>query len=174
MQHGNPCLDGSLTRWKAGYCQRMRALGYAETSAQHVQFEQLDTLLLGMEQDISQQLPTLDWSDPHSYMPVLLLQRDATGICCMWGSACRGDNAGRLSLDELQDVHGHPLHPLLQQQPFPFAAGFQWQLAPSGTKTRQSRRAGALPLAVLPLAEAHLDLLRHIHLLVQASKTTAC
>jgi hypothetical protein len=63
----------------------MRSLGYAETSAQHVQFEQLDSLLLGMEQDISQQLPTVDWSDPHSYMPVLLLQRDATGICCMWG-----------------------------------------------------------------------------------------
>lgn len=174
VQHGNPCRAGSLKRWKTGYGQRMRALGYAETSAQHVQFEQLDALLLGMEQDISQQLPTLDWSDPRSYMPVLLLQRDATGICCMWGSACRGDNACRLSLEELQDVDGHPLHPLLQQQPFPFAAGFQWQLAPIGTKTRQSRRAGVLRMAVLPLAEAHLDLLRHVHLLLQASQTAAC
>ena len=174
MQHGNPCLDGSLTRWKGGYAQRMRALGYAETSAQHVEFEQLDALLLGMEQDISQQLPTIDWSDAHSYMAVLLLQRDATGICCMWGSACRDDNACRLSLGELQDVQGHSLGSILQQQAFPFSAGFRWQLAPCGTKTRQSRRAGVLSMAVLSLAEAHLDLLRHVHLLLQASVTTAC
>jgi hypothetical protein len=89
----------------------------------------------------------------------------ASAVC----GACRDDNACRLSLEELQDVQGHALGPLLQQPAFPFSAGFRWQLVPCGTKARQSRRAGVLSMVVLPLAEAHLDLPRHVHLLLQAS-----
>lgn len=151
----------------------MRQLGYAETSAQHVQFEQFEALMVGIGTEVSSSLASVDWRDPHSYMPVLLLQRDATGICCMWGSAERDDNACRLSLAELQDRHGRPIAQQLLQQAFPFPAGFQWQLAPDGSKSRQSRRAGTIPMVVLPAEEAHLDLLRHIHLLLQVCRCEA-
>jgi hypothetical protein len=123
-QIGNPCKATCISDWESGYEQTLWALGYAETSAHHVQFSQIDSLLLSMERDISTQLPSVDWSEPLSYMPVLLLQRDVTGFCFMWSTACRDDNACRLALADLLDMHGRPIGSILAgQQGFPFAEG---------------------------------------------------
>lgn len=103
--------------------------------------------------------------------PVMLLLRDSVDTSLAWESAVRGGNASSLAADELQDRRGNPLLPELRQAEFPFQAGYQWQLAPNGTKTQQERRAGYLPLEVKAPALRHLDPLRLIHKLIQVTHT---
>lgn len=141
----------------------MRQLGHAEISATRVPFEELHGLLRSMSVDIHKLLNGINWRDPRSCMPLMLLLRNATGFCYMWSSAVRNDSACRPSLVQLQDIHGRPLKQqiLACSQPFPSPAVFQWQLPPNGTKPKQSRWAGALRLSVLPDSDAFLRLLRY-------------
>ena len=84
-----------------------------------------------------------------------------------WDSAVRGMNVGRIQLGDLQDLRGQSLAGSLQQNRFPFAEGYRWQLAPNGTKTAQQRRAGVLSMTVLPEADRHRDPLRLLHRFLQ-------
>lgn len=158
LQVGNPCLHDSLVAFKTAYERRLWELGYSECSAVSLTMEVYSNLM----QQLCQQIGSLPIG-----LPRLLLLRDCLGFGCLWSSAMRAMNAGVLTFDDVQDRRGQPLLPQLMQPQFPFPEGFQWQLAPNGTKPRQQRRAGVLPQTVLPAAEAYRDPLRLMHQLLQ-------
>ena len=72
--------------------------------------------------------------------------------CRPWSSAVL-----RVRCHDLQDLRGHSLLPRLLEAQFPSGEGFWWQFAPNGSKTQQSRRAGALLLRVLSYADQYSD-----------------
>ncbi|KAL4439968.1 hypothetical protein ABPG75_002969 [Micractinium tetrahymenae] len=174
-QTGNPCCDDLITKLTSTYHQQCWQQGYAEKSAKSLTFEQYDELTAGLHREVSSLLTRLAAARHtptgqrfKAAQPLLLLLRDAVAITAAWESAVRGHNACILQGEDLQDRRGSSLlTQLLQHAEFPYAAGFRWQLAPNGTKARQARRAGSLPLEVLPADAEHRDMLRLVHMLLQ-------
>ena len=167
LQKGNPCLHSSITAFKRAYEQQMWALGYGECSAVSLTFEKYSQVLRQLDAEAAALRLFLAADRPTKQVALLLLQRDQLALSLQWSSAMRGMNIGRLTLSDVQDPRGQSLEPGLRQAAFPYAAGYQWQLAPNGTKPRQQRRAGVLPMTVLPGSEAYRDPLRLLHQFVQ-------
>lgn len=160
---------------KASYHKLCWGLGYAEQSAKSLTFEVYDRLTGSLYSEISTGLSRLA-SVSHlvaaerfrEAQPVLLLLRDAAATTIAWASAARAHNACIVRGQDVQDRRGSCLLPaLLQHAEFPYAAGYRWQLAPNGTKAKQARRAGCLPMEVLPASARHRDCLRLLHKLLQ-------
>lgn len=157
-----------MAKFQNAYHKQVWQLGYATVSAKSLSFEKYDQLMLGLFQDSTRLLPGLLAAGSSGYRfsaakPLLLLLRDMLAFSLAWSSAVQAHNAGIVAAEDLQDRRGSPLFDQLQQPQFPFAAGFQWQFAPNGTKARQGRRAGVLQLSVLPAAEEHRCFLRLLH-----------
>ena len=158
-----------MAKFQNAYHKQVWQLGYATVSAKSLSFEKYDQLMLGLFQDSTRLLPGLPAAGSSGYRfsaakpLLLLLLRDMLAFSLAWSSAVRAHNAGIVAAEDLQDRRGSPLFDQLQQPQFPFAAGFQWQFAPNGTKARQGRRAGVLQLSVLPAAEEHRCFLRLLH-----------
>jgi hypothetical protein len=174
MQAGNPCLSSLVRSLKTTYSKTCWELGYAEQSAKSMTNEKHEQLMAALYREAS---PLLQEVAAKSTMPavyrfraatpLLLLLRDAVALSLEWDAGVRAHNAGILKAADLQDRRGSPLLPQLLQPSFPFAAGFKWQFAPNGTKAIQGRRAGSLPLEVLPEQEKSRDVLRLVHKLLQ-------
>ncbi|KAL4437099.1 hypothetical protein ABPG75_004238 [Micractinium tetrahymenae] len=164
-QVGNPCSSASIAALKHAYAAQQWQLGYAECSAVSLSFDKYQQLQQALHTEV-----TAAWQKG-STQEALLLQRDQLAFSLCWGAAVRAENAGALQLKEVQDRRGQPLGPLLLQPAFPFPEGFQWQLAPDGTKVARRRRAGVVPMTVLPPAEAYRDALRLLHQYIQACPT---
>lgn len=158
----------------------MWQLGYAETSAKSLSFERYYVLMQRLTEEINVAMADFARNLQHTSAPsylfraaqtVLLLLRDATAFSWQWETVVRAKNSGLLQGENVQNQQGESLLPQLQQQrQFPFATGFRYQFAPNGTKTKQKKRAGVLPLAVKPASDAHLDPLRHLHALIQVGE----
>ena len=86
----------------------------------------------------------MDWHNLAEATRFLLVERDLVGITAAWLSALRGANIGAMQDYTVQDSQGAPLVPrLVAAGPdFPFAVGYEYQLAPHGTKSHPLRRAG--------------------------------
>lgn len=105
----NPCRHATVAQFLAGYAQHLRSLGYAETSATHLEFSKYGQLMRQLHAATVSCCQTMTATDPVSYMPLLRRLRDLTVLSHMWESAVRSDNARRLAPQELQDRHGQPL-----------------------------------------------------------------
>jgi hypothetical protein len=167
VQANNPCRHESVSEFLAGYSKKLWRLGYAVTSAKHLEFSKYDTLMQQLYEELESMLQNWDPKQPKDYMPVLRQLRNMCLFAHQWESSMRGDNSRRFSPDELQDLHGQPLAGSLLQPSFPFSAGFKYQLAPNGTKPRQQRRAGSLPMQVMSEEQMYRDPLRLLHLYIQ-------
>lgn len=71
MLHADWQFLVGLAEWKGGHEQTMLRLGYAETSAQHLQLGQVEAVALGLLAGDNRPLQHVDWTDPCSFMPVL-------------------------------------------------------------------------------------------------------
>lgn len=176
-QVGNPCLSSTVRALKVSYHKMCWQLGYAEQSAISMTNETHLQLTSALYSEVCAQLSQLAAQSGmaaqqrfRAASSVLLLLRDLTAFSLAWQAGVRAHNAGIVQAADLQDRRGQSLLPQLLQSSFPFAAGFKWQFAPNGTKPCQGRRAGSLPLEVLPDAEKCRDVLRLVHKLLQVRR----
>lgn len=163
---------------KTSYSKACWQLGYAEQSAKAMSDEKHLQLTGSLYSESSQLLQELAGKSGmagilrfRAATPLLLLLRDGIAFSLEWQAGVRAHNAGIMQAADLQDQQGNALLPQLLQAAFPLAAGFKWQFAPNGTKPCQQRRAGSIPLQVLPEEEKSRDVLRLVHKLLQVSSS---
>jgi hypothetical protein len=157
---GNPLSSPEVTYYRRGYGLDLFRAGYEERSAVPLSEPKLRTLLNHLDRCAAE--PSV------SAFRRLLLSRDAIGFLLMWQTTMRGDNAGRIELDDLRPLSSPapgfrdgapPLRFPLPPAFFSPASGMQIEVR--GTKPVQGRRSD--PMVVMIHPEPALCLLRRIN-----------
>ena len=161
LQVGNPVQSRPVREYKAGYSQLLTQLGYATTSATHLTAEKFEVLVNSLRgKVVALRSAFMARKKGKQQQQYLVAVRDIAFICGAWHSALRGSNVGRLQKDDVQDEFGNSLFPRLATPTFEIVPGMQYQLAPAGTKTVHSRRAGVIRLAAEGAGREHFCFLR--------------
>lgn len=178
---GNPMKGRDMQEFKEGYSRLLRNLGYAVTSAKHLDATKYDQAIVQTDAMQLKRRATLDWSNRTDAMQFLLVERDLLQLCGAWTTGLRGHDLGRLHFNCIQHITGISLITDLFNPDYVLSPGMPYQVAPDGTKTNQSTRAGVINgelLCVKEDSKAQLCFLRrlrrYLHDCHTAGVSTSC
>lgn len=151
-----------MQEYREGYARTLRDLGYATTSATHLEAEKFKQVVAAESEEQALARASLDWTSRAAVMQYLLVDRDLLAVCGLWESYLRGHDFGRLDKRCVQDRKGVSLFPRLLGKDFIITPGLPYQVAPNGTKTKQEQRAGVVHLEAKAAGEEDLCFLRRL------------